>query len=198
MECLKLDDFRKHHRIAADIARFIGKGIGIHYKSTNRVVEYTCEMFSRQRTELSLFDYYSQGIMEYRLTGGWGITSYGGVVIVNETDKWDTRILGWKKDDDNIHWVKTNNQMPKNFKKLVEYKDTYMHPVKKGDELIWGINLGDKLKNPNSTFIRDQNLEKQRRDEMKLMREKAVVALQTGAEAAAAVARAAQQRSMQD
>ena len=72
MECLKLDDFRKHHRIAADIARFIGKNIGIHFKSKNRVVEYTCEVFSRQRTELNLFDYYSQGIMEYRLTGGWG------------------------------------------------------------------------------------------------------------------------------
>jgi len=199
MERLKLDEFREHHRIAADIARFIGKGIGIHYKSTNRVVEYTCDTFSKQRTELSLFDYYSQGIMEYRLTGGWGITSYGGVVIVNETDSWDTRILGWEKDDDNLKWVKSDNDdLPKDFKKLVEYKSTYMKPAKKGDELIWGINLGDKLKYPNNTYERDQNLEKQRRDEMRLIRDKAVVAMQTGAEAAAAVARAAQQRSRQD
>ena len=29
--------------------------------------------------------------MEYRLTGGWGITTMGGVVIVNESDSWDTR-----------------------------------------------------------------------------------------------------------
>ena len=97
MEWLKLDAFRKHHRVAADIARFIGKSIYIEYRSTDRVVEYATDTFSRKRTNLNLFDYYSQGIMEYRLTGGWNITKLGGVVIVNENDSWDTRILGWKR-----------------------------------------------------------------------------------------------------
>jgi|TARA_A100001391_G_C4951764_1_gene247387 hypothetical protein len=195
MERLKLDEFRKHHKLAADIARFIGKGINIQFSSKDRVVEYTCDLFSRKRTGLSLFDYYSQGIMEYRLTGGWGITTMGGVVIVNESDSWDTRILGWKKDDDNLKWVKSDNDdLPKGFKKLVDYKDTYLKPSKPGDELIWGINLGDKLKYPNCTIERDRKLEKQRREEMVLMRERAVAALQTGAEAAAAVADAATRR----
>ena len=195
MNKLKLDEFRKHHMVAADIARFIGKGINIEFSSKDRVVEYTCDKFSIQRTGLNLFEYYSQGIMEYRLTGGWGITSMGGIVIVNESDSWDTRILGWEMDDDNLKWVKSNNDdLPKGFKKLVYYKDTYMKPSKAGDELIWGINLGDKLKNPNCTIERDSRLEKKRREEMVLMREKAVAALQKGEEAAAAVADAATKR----
>jgi len=194
MESLKLDEFRKHHRVAADIARFIGKGIHIGYTSKNRVVEYTCESFYRKRTGLNLFDYYSQGIMEYRLTGGWGITRLGAVVIVNENDSWDTRIKGWKYDDDNLNWVEDKNEMPDGFKKLIDYKDNYMEPLKAGDELIWGINLGDKLKYPNCTIERDRKLEKQKREEMKLMRDRAVAALQSGAEAAAAVAAQASNR----
>lgn len=195
MERLKLDEFRKHHKLAADIARYIGREIYITYESKNRVVEYTCESFSRKRTGLSLFDYYSQGIMEYRLTGGWGITKMGGIVIVNEYDGWDTRIFGWKKDDDLINWVKDDDTMPQNFRRLVSYKNSYIRDAKNGNELEWGINLGDKLKNPNCTIDRDIRLEKQKREEMKVMREKAVFALQQGAEAAAAVAGAARQRS---
>lgn len=195
MERLKLDEFRKHHKLAADIARYIGREIYITYESKNRVVEYTCESFSRKRTGLSLFDYYSQGIMEYRLTGGWGITKMGGIVIVNEYDGWDTRIFGWKKDDDLINWVKDDDTMPQNFRRLVSYKNSYIRDAKNGNELEWGINLGDKLKNPNCTIERDRRLEKQKREEMKVMREKAVFALQQGAEAAAAVAGAARQRS---
>jgi hypothetical protein len=195
MERLKLDEFRNHHRLAADIARYIGKEIYITFESRDRVVEYMCEAFSRKRTNLNLFDYYSQGIMEYRLTGGWGITKMGGVVIVNETDSWDTRILGWKKDDDMINWVKDDDTLPHNFKKLVDYKNTYIRNAKNRNELEWGINLGDKLKNPNCTFDRDRRLEKQRREEMKVIRERAVFALKQGAEAAAAVAAEARQRS---
>lgn len=195
MERLKLDEFRKHHKLAADIARYIGKEIHIAYESKNRVVEYTCEAFARKRTGLDLFEYYSQGIMEYRLTGGWGITKMGGIVIVNECDGWDTRIFGWKKDDDLINWVKDDDTMPQGFRKLVSYKNTYIINARNGSELEWGINLGDKLKSPNCTFERDRRLEKQKREEMKVMREKAVFALQQGAEAAAAVAEAARQRS---
>ena len=69
-----------------------------------------------------------------------------------------------------------------------------LKPSKPGDELVWGINLGDKLKYPNCTIERDRKLEKQRREEMVLMRERAVAALQTGAEAAAAVADEASRR----
>ena len=49
------------------------------------------------------------------------------------------------KDDDNLKWVKSIDDLQK-VKKLVDYKDTYLKPSKPGDELIWGINLGDKLK----------------------------------------------------
>ena len=198
MEWLKLDEFRKHHQVAADIARFIGKSINIEYRSTNRVVEYAADTFSRKRSALNLFDYYSQGIMEYRLTGGWNITKLGGVVIVNENDSWDTRILGWKKDDDNLKWIQDGSKMPNGYKRLVEYKDTYLKPSKEGDELIWGINLGDKLKNPNETFFRDRNLEKklekQKREEMRVLREGVAAALEASTEEARAVADEATKR----
>ena len=88
--------------------------------------------------------------------------------------------------------------MPNGYKRLVEYKDTYLKPSKEGDELIWGINLGDKLKNPNETFFRDRNLEKklekQKREEMRVLREGVAAALEASTEEARAVADEATKR----
>ena len=188
---LLLDEFRTHHKLAADIARFIGREIGIAFTSKDRIVRYSCNNYYIQRSTLNLYDYYSQAIMEYRLTGGWSITRLGGKILVNADDEWDTKVMGWKMDDDNLKMVQDKStEMPKGYKPLVDYKDNYII----GGVLIWGFNLGDKMKIPNRTYERDRKLEKQRRDEMRLMRERAAAALQTGAEAVAAVADEATRR----
>lgn len=192
MDQENLDDFRKHHKLAADIARFIGKEIGIAFESKERVVRYTCDNYYIQRSTLSLNDYYSQGIMEYRLTGGWSITRLGYKLLVNPEDEWDIKILGWKMDDDCLKMVEDKSkEMPEGYKALVDFKDNYIID----GVLIWGFNLGDKMKNPNNTYQRDQRLEQQKRVSSQKKRDLITRSLQTGAEAAAAVADAAKART---
>lgn len=160
MDQEKLDDFRRDHKLAADIARFIGKEIGIVFQSKDRVVTYSCDNFYMKRSTLNLYDYYSQAIMEYRLTGGWSMTRLGGKILVNANNEWDTCIVGWKLDDDNLKMVQDKStETPKGYKPLVEYKDNYII----GGMLIWGFNLGDKMKNPNATYRRDKKLEHKKR-----------------------------------
>ena len=192
MDQENLDDFRKHHKLAADIARFIGKEIGIAFESKERVVRYRCDNYYIQRSTLSLNDYYSQGIMEYRLTGGWSITRLGYKLLVNPEDEWDIKILGWKMDDDCLKMVEDKSKkMPKGYKPLVDFKDNYIID----GVLIWGFNLGDKMKNPNQTYERDKRLEQQKRVSSQKKRDLITRSLQTGAEASAAVADAAKART---
>jgi hypothetical protein len=177
---LLLDEFRRHHKLAADIARFIGREIGIVFESKNRVVRYSCNNYYIQRSTLDLYDYYSQAIMEYRLTGGWSITRLGGKIIVNANDEWDTKIMGWKMDDDNLKMVQDKStETPKGYKALVDYKDNYIV----GGVLIWGFNLGDKMKIPNQTYERDLKLEQNQREKIQRRKDLLTKSLQMGAAA---------------
>jgi hypothetical protein len=178
---LLLDEFRRHHKLAADIARFIGRENGIVFNSKDRVVRYSCNHYYMKRSTLDLYDYYSQAIMEYRLTGGWGITRLGGKILVNADDEWDTKIMGWKLDDDNLKMVQDKSiETPKGYKPLVDYNDNYII----GGVLLWGFNLGDKMKIPNQTHIRDHKLEQQERDKRKKTKDIFTKSLLMGAAAA--------------
>ena len=168
--------------------------ICIAFESIESVVIYRCDNYYIQRSTLSLNDYYSQGIMEYRLTGGWSITRLGGKILVNADDGWDTKIMGWKMDDDNLKMVQDKStEIPKGYKQLVDYTDNYII----GGVLIWGFNLGDKMKIPNRTYERDLKLEQKQRDKIKRTKDLITRGLQTGAEAAAEVARQAQIKRQQ-
>jgi len=194
----RLIDFRNKHRVGADIARSIGKKISMLFERVKNEVYFTNKSFYREKTGLNSFDFFSQGIMEYRLLGQVGLTTYGRKIYVNQN--YDIKIEGYKYDEETGKFLMTDEKMPNEFFPLVElqhryvkdYEDDNMYKV--SYNLIWGKNKGDKPTRPNR---KSQLQEQKERQEEKEQQERMLETLQATATEAVASVLEEQQKAAQ-
>jgi len=161
----KLIDFRIKHRVGADIARGIGKKISMLFEKVKNEVYFTNKSFYREKTGFNSFDFFSQGIMEYRLLGQVGLTANGRKIYVNQN--YDIKIEGYKYDEETGKFLMNDEKISNEFYPLVElqhryvkdYEDDNMYKV--SYNLIWGKNKGDKPTRPNRKSPRQEQKEKE-------------------------------------
>jgi len=161
----KLIDFRIKHRVGADIARSIGKKLKKHFEKIKNDVYFTNTSFFREKTGFNSFDYFSQGIMEYRLLGQVGLTTIGRKIYINQN--YDIKIEGYKFDEETGKFLMTEEKISNEFYPLVElqhryvkdYEDDNMYKV--SYNLIWGKNKGDKPTRPNRKSSWQERKEKE-------------------------------------
>lgn len=201
MEWHKLFDFRMEHKVAADIAKGIGKKLGIRFERVRNEVYFTADgNFYKDKSGLSGYDFFSQGIMEYRLLGTTGITAIGRKIYVNED--YQIKLEGLKYDDETGRYLISDEPVGADFIELVSIKAKYLKNVaERGYDyrVIWGENLGDKPKPPNQKS--DWQRQKEREEEQE--RQERLLALMEGAAAEAVEAlterqQKAAQRAMEE
>lgn len=193
----KLIDFRNQHRVGADIARSIGKKLNMHFEKIKNDVYFTNTSFFREKTGYNSFDYFSQGIMEYRLLGQVGLTTIGRKIYVNQN--YEIKIEGYKFDDETGKYLMNEEKIPKEFYPLVELQHKYVkdyeddNMFKVSYNLIWGKNKGDKPMRPNQkSGLQSQKEQEAEREQQERMLE----TLQTAAtEVAASVLEKQQQEA---
>lgn len=193
----KLIDFRNKHRVGADIARSIGKKLNMHFEKIKNDVYFTNTSFFREKTGYNSFDYFSQGIMEYRLLGQVGLTTIGRKIYVNQN--YEIKIEGYKFDDETGKYLMNEEKIPKEFYPLVELQHKYVkdyeddNMFKVSYNLIWGKNKGDKPMRPNQkSGLQSQKEQEAEREQQERMLE----TLQTAAtEVAASVLEKQQQEA---
>ena len=190
----KLIDFRVQHRVGADIARGIGKKICMWFEKVKNDVYFTNVSFYREKSGLNSFDFFSQGIMEYRLLGQVGLTTYGRKIYVNQN--YDLRIEGYKFDEETGKFLMTDEKMPNEFFPLVELQHRYLNwDEENKSSIIWKINKGDKPKRPNR---KSREQEKKERQEEKEQQERMLETLEAAATEAVASVLEEQQKAAQE
>jgi len=194
----KLIDFRNQHRLGADIARSIGKKLHMHFEKIKNDVYFTNTSFFREKTGYNSFDYFSQGIMEYRLLGQVGLTTIGRKIYVNQN--YEIKIEGYKFDDETGKYLMNEETIPKEFYPLVELQHKYVkdyeddNMFKVSYNLIWGKNKGDKPMRPNQkSGLQSQKEQEAEREQQERMLE----TLQTAATEVAASVLEKQQKEAQ-
>lgn len=190
----KLIDFREQHRVGADIARSIGRKISMWFERVKNDVYFTNVSFYREKSGLNSFDFFSQGIMEYRLLGQVGLTTYGRKIYVNQN--YDIRIEGYKFDEETGKFLMTDEKMPNEFFPLVELQHRYLNwDEDSKSSIIWKINKGDKPKRPNR---KSREQEKKERQEEKEQQERMLETLEAAATEAVASVLEEQQKAAQE
>ena len=169
----------------------------MHFEKIKNDVYFTNTSFFREKTGYNSFDYFSQGIMEYRLLGQVGLTTIGRKIYVNQN--YEIKIEGYKFDDETGKYLMNEEKIPKEFYPLVELQHKYVkdyeddNMFKVSYNLIWGKNKGDKPMRPNQkSGLQSQKEQEAEREQQERMLE----TLQTAAtEVAASVLEKQQQEA---
>lgn len=194
-------DFRIEHKVAADIAKGIGKKLGIRFERVRNEVYFTADgNFYKEKSGLNGYNFFSQGIMEYRLLGTTGLTAIGRKIYVDED--YQIKLEGLKYDQDTGRYLVSDEPVGAEFIELVSIKAKYLIcSAERGYDykVIWGKNLGDKPKPPNQKTYRQH----QREQEQEQERQERLLALMEGAAAEAVEAfterqQKAAQRAMEE
>jgi len=155
----KLIDFRNKHSVGADIARSIGKKLSMLFEKVKSDVYFTNKSFFREKTGLNSFDFFSQGIMEYRLLGQVGLTQYGRKIYVNQN--YDLKIEGYRFDEETGKFLMTDEKMSNEFFPLVELQHRYLNWNEDKCSILWKENKGDKPMRPNRKSVWQEQKERQ-------------------------------------